>query len=97
MLLTAALAVAASPVAAAGEAAPKAGATLTPEGPVAPVAAIRASRSAAVVHVMLVPGEFTNGSEAHLERRKCQLTRIARKVGVLTRARCHKAEGQNFR
>ena len=33
---------------------------------VAPVAAMRASRSAAVVQVMLVPAEFTNGSAAQL-------------------------------
>lgn len=33
---------------------------------VAPVAAIRESRSAVVVHVMLVPGESTSGSAAHL-------------------------------
>ena len=34
---------------------------------VAPVAAIRASRSAAVVHVTLVPAELTRGSAAQLE------------------------------
>ena len=33
---------------------------------VAPVAAMRASRSTAVVQVMLVPAEFTNGSAAQL-------------------------------
>ena len=34
----------------------------------APVAAIRASRSAAVVHAILVPGESTNGRAAQLQR-----------------------------
>ena len=35
---------------------------------VAPVAAMRASRSAGVVHVMLVPAELTKGSAAQLKR-----------------------------
>ena len=35
----------------------------------APVAAMRASRSAAVVQVMLVPAEFTRGRAAQLKQR----------------------------
>lgn len=40
--------------------------TTAEEPDVAPVAAIRASRSDWVVHVILVPAELTRGSEAQL-------------------------------
>ena len=55
-------------------------AALPPAAAFAPVAAIRASRSAAVVHVTLVPAELTRGSAAQLEGRTVE---SAKASGIL--------------
>lgn len=55
---------------------------------VAPVAAIRASRSAAVVQVILVPAEFTRGRAAQLVMH-CH-TYVSRDPTSITRKHAHK-------
>ena len=66
---------------------------------VAPVAAIRASRSAAVVQVTLVPAELTRGSAAQLERGRlsAQALKSSNAGTALTQARSRKIGGRTCR